>query len=210
MSTTVPEAVVTVLCTPDDGCGWHPKHVEWTCRIINGLLCVASRWTIINIWYFKLFNIILLRTLTLLGGVFFSEFPNKILYTVLICPGLPNVTYETFRYVTTLTIFRVDKLWISLLVNFLSPLVLFLRNSKYCIHQSAVKHPWDDRSRFIYFLGFVSLWNVSIDRGLNTSAENIFIWEYKQVFDTETSWSLQVTDSPYTAGFVLRRSDFIL
>jgi len=24
----VPETVVTVLCTPDDGCGWHPKHVE--------------------------------------------------------------------------------------------------------------------------------------------------------------------------------------
>jgi hypothetical protein len=43
------EAVVTVLRTPDDGCGWHPKHVEWTCRIINRLLCVASRWTIINI-----------------------------------------------------------------------------------------------------------------------------------------------------------------
>ena len=31
----VPEAVVTVLCTPDDGCGWHPKHVQWTCRIID-------------------------------------------------------------------------------------------------------------------------------------------------------------------------------
>jgi len=46
-SCTVPEAVVTVLCT-HDGCGWHPKHVEWTCRIINRLLCVASRWTIIN------------------------------------------------------------------------------------------------------------------------------------------------------------------
>ena len=44
----VPEAVVTVLCTPDDVCGWYPKHVEWTCRIINRLLCVASRWTIIN------------------------------------------------------------------------------------------------------------------------------------------------------------------
>ena len=52
----VPEAVVTVLCTPDDGCGWHPKHVQWTCRITNRLLCVASRWTIINIcnhWTFK-------------------------------------------------------------------------------------------------------------------------------------------------------------
>ena len=45
----VPEALVTVLCTPDDGRGWHPKHVQWTCRIINRLLCVASRWTIINI-----------------------------------------------------------------------------------------------------------------------------------------------------------------
>jgi len=45
----VPEAVVTVLCTPNDGCGWHPKHIQWTCRIINRLLCVASRWTVINI-----------------------------------------------------------------------------------------------------------------------------------------------------------------
>ena len=45
----VPEAVVTVLCTPDDGWGWHPKHVEWTCWIINRLLCVASRWTIFNV-----------------------------------------------------------------------------------------------------------------------------------------------------------------
>jgi len=34
-SCTVPEAIVTVLCTPDDGCGWHPKYVEWTCRIID-------------------------------------------------------------------------------------------------------------------------------------------------------------------------------
>jgi len=25
----VPKAVVIVLCTPDDGCGWHPKYVEW-------------------------------------------------------------------------------------------------------------------------------------------------------------------------------------
>jgi len=47
-SCTVPEVVVTVLCTPDEGCGWHPERVEWTCRIINRLLCVASLWTIIN------------------------------------------------------------------------------------------------------------------------------------------------------------------
>jgi len=46
---TATEAVVTVLCTPVDGCGWHREHVEWTCRIINRLLCVASRWTISNI-----------------------------------------------------------------------------------------------------------------------------------------------------------------
>jgi len=45
----VPVAVITVLFTPDEGCGWHPKHIEWTCRIINRLLCFASRWTIINI-----------------------------------------------------------------------------------------------------------------------------------------------------------------
>ena len=41
--------VVTVLCTPDEGFGWCQKHVEWTCRIINRLLCVASRWTIVTI-----------------------------------------------------------------------------------------------------------------------------------------------------------------
>ena len=46
-----PEAVVTILCTPDDGCGWHPKHVEWNCRILNRLLFVTFRWTIININY---------------------------------------------------------------------------------------------------------------------------------------------------------------
>ena len=27
----VPEAAVTVLCTPDDGCDGHPKYVEWFC-----------------------------------------------------------------------------------------------------------------------------------------------------------------------------------
>jgi len=41
------EVVVTVLCNPDDGCCWHPKHVQWTCRIINRLLCVVSRWTLL-------------------------------------------------------------------------------------------------------------------------------------------------------------------
>ena len=27
----VPEATVTVSCTPDDGCDGHPKHVEYIC-----------------------------------------------------------------------------------------------------------------------------------------------------------------------------------
>ena len=31
----VPQAVVTVLCTPDDGCGRHPKHVEGICSKIK-------------------------------------------------------------------------------------------------------------------------------------------------------------------------------
>jgi hypothetical protein len=27
----VPEAADTDICTPDDGCDGHPKHVEWFC-----------------------------------------------------------------------------------------------------------------------------------------------------------------------------------
>ena len=65
-SCTVSEAVVTVLCTPDNGCGWHPKHVEWTCRIINSLLCVASRWTIINILLHCVYFLTFLYKLVLL------------------------------------------------------------------------------------------------------------------------------------------------
>jgi len=64
-SCTVPEAVVTVLCTPDEGCGWHPKHVKWTCRIINRLLSVASRWTIIDI-HLAQYYILPLRTIIML------------------------------------------------------------------------------------------------------------------------------------------------
>ena len=46
----VPVAVVTVLCTPDDGCGRHSKHVEWFCsKIKYRLHIVASHWTFINI-----------------------------------------------------------------------------------------------------------------------------------------------------------------
>jgi len=73
----VPEAVVTALCTPDDGCGWHPKHVRCTCRIINRLLCVASRWTIINIVWSCLVKphkpsttVLLFATMSIVVGVF--------------------------------------------------------------------------------------------------------------------------------------------
>jgi hypothetical protein len=46
----VPVAVTTVLRTPDDGCGRHPKHVERFCsKIKHRLHIVASRWTFINI-----------------------------------------------------------------------------------------------------------------------------------------------------------------
>ena len=34
----VPETAVTVFSTPDDGCGGHPKHVEWFCSKIN--ICI--------------------------------------------------------------------------------------------------------------------------------------------------------------------------
>ena len=83
------EAVVTVLCTPDDGCslvtlqggsctknmtstegcsysfvysGWWVWLTPETCRvnlqIINRLLCVATRWTVINIY---LLNVSIIR-----------------------------------------------------------------------------------------------------------------------------------------------------
>jgi hypothetical protein len=46
----VPVAVATVLCTPDDGCRRHPKHVEWYCsKIKYRIHIVASRWTFVNI-----------------------------------------------------------------------------------------------------------------------------------------------------------------
>jgi hypothetical protein len=49
-SYTVPVTVTTVLCTPDDWCGRHPKHVEWYCSNIKYRKhIVASRWTFIDI-----------------------------------------------------------------------------------------------------------------------------------------------------------------
>ena len=55
-SCTVPEAVVTVLCIPDDGCGCHPKHVEGTCRKINRLLCIFIIFIIIPCKMIKMQN----------------------------------------------------------------------------------------------------------------------------------------------------------
>jgi len=73
----VPEAVVTVLCTPDDGCAWHPKHVEWTCRIINRLLCVVSCWTVINILIIIIIIIIIIIVInvSVMYIFFFSYIP---------------------------------------------------------------------------------------------------------------------------------------
>ena len=48
-SCTVLDAIVTILCTPDDGCVWHPKHVEITCRIINRLLCESYDYWIVHL-----------------------------------------------------------------------------------------------------------------------------------------------------------------
>jgi hypothetical protein len=53
----VPVAVTTVLCTPNDGCGRHPKHVEWSCRKIKYRLhIIESRWTFIDIEYYHAFK----------------------------------------------------------------------------------------------------------------------------------------------------------
>jgi len=41
----VPDAVVTVVCSPEDGWKYHPKHVQ-LCADINKLYNVASCWTV--------------------------------------------------------------------------------------------------------------------------------------------------------------------
>jgi len=47
----VPDAVDTVVCAPDDGWRYHPKHVE-RFSDINKLCNVASFWIYIGIWLF--------------------------------------------------------------------------------------------------------------------------------------------------------------
>jgi hypothetical protein len=44
----VPEAVVTVLCSPDDGCDGHPKHVESDFALNKYLHTVASCWILLT------------------------------------------------------------------------------------------------------------------------------------------------------------------
>jgi len=46
----VPVAVNTVVCAPDCGWRYHPKHVE-RLQNYNKIYVVASRWTIIDIKY---------------------------------------------------------------------------------------------------------------------------------------------------------------
>ena len=43
----VPEAAVTVLYTPDDGCDGHPKHVEGDFAVNKHLRTVASCWILL-------------------------------------------------------------------------------------------------------------------------------------------------------------------
>jgi len=43
-----PGAVITVMCAPDVGWSYHPKHVERFTKKYNKLYIVASCWTIID------------------------------------------------------------------------------------------------------------------------------------------------------------------
>ena len=90
----VPEAVVTGLCTPYDGCGWHSNHVEWTCRIINGLLCVVSRWTIINFCNFMFLNTLFPQNLHFVWVVKIRQF---------------SLIINLFRLVIYITVVTIDR-----------------------------------------------------------------------------------------------------
>jgi len=47
----VPEAAVTVLCSPDYGCDAHPKHVESDFAVNKYLHTVASCWILLILSY---------------------------------------------------------------------------------------------------------------------------------------------------------------
>jgi len=46
----MPDTVDTVICTPDDGWRYHPKHVEQFADV-NKLYIAASCWIIIDTYY---------------------------------------------------------------------------------------------------------------------------------------------------------------
>ena len=52
----VPEAVVTVLCTPDNGCGQQPEHVEWSCSKIKFSANSCISLVYYNIYSYMLFS----------------------------------------------------------------------------------------------------------------------------------------------------------
>ena len=44
----VPETAVTVLCSPDDGCDGHPKHVESDFVVNKYLHTVETCWILLK------------------------------------------------------------------------------------------------------------------------------------------------------------------
>ena len=54
---TVPEAAVAVLCSPDDGCDGHPKHVESDFAVNKYLNTVASC-SILLIYMFEICSLL--------------------------------------------------------------------------------------------------------------------------------------------------------
>jgi hypothetical protein len=47
----LPDAAVTVVCAPEDGCWWRPKHVEQLPDKINSLKCASSWDLYISFFY---------------------------------------------------------------------------------------------------------------------------------------------------------------
>ena len=140
----VPEAVVTVLCTPDGGCGWHPNHVEWTCRIINRLLCVASRWTIINIvckilvqsWINSVYRIFVILKSN--HGLILQIHPITYVFLCLSVESQEHLTFEENPVTLTRTpqFGRKKTKKISLEYLPLKPLLRQL-STRICLHYSA-------------------------------------------------------------------------
>jgi len=95
---SVLETVVTVLCNPDDGCCWRPKHVEWTCRIINRLLCLSQYLT--NLMHKICFTISFISCLYVFRAHVFIIRRSKLHYTAsgIITPIGGRLVHETATY----------------------------------------------------------------------------------------------------------------